>query len=311
MVVPWTGASFDCRTEPPAEVSKYDPVDLEELERTELDTDSPGHIALGEGAAWTFDGFNVVALDLRSGKIRGSLLPLSADASRELIGGDEVAAGFGSVWLASGAKIFRIDAARRRVTDSSRGTEADELDLAVSADRLWTAVKNGRTITRLSPGDLRVIARLRLPRGVKRGGGQRTRGEGGLSLAGDDHALWAADSQRMSVVKIDGRSLRVLRETRLPATPLDAALGNGALWVATDRGQVVEIDPRTGRIRNRFDTGIYISHLAVGPRGVYATGYDDDALIKLDPSTGDVQSTKIEGPSGLAAGPGGVWVTRE
>ncbi len=298
-----TGPSFNCSVldEPPAEISKYEPVDLDEVENIKLDADETGHIAVGEGAAWSFDGPNVVRLDLRSGEITDSLLR----------GGGEIAAGLKAVWVASGPTLVKIDPRGVEVTAARKVLEAESLDLAVSPRGLWVAVKNGRTVARVSPNTLRRLARVRLLRAVERGTGQRTRGEGGLSLASTRDALWVADSQRVSLVRLEPRRLRVLGETRLPATPLDAATGGGAVWVATDDRRVVEVDARTGRIRASYPMNIAISHLAVSRGAVYATGYDDDRLVRLQTASGELTSTTMEGPSGLAVGGGGVWVTRE
>jgi streptogramin lyase len=88
------------------------------------------------------------------------------------------------------------------------------------------------------------------------------------------------------------------RVLRLGGRPLEMAVGQGSLWVLTcDRGctarsgpssgRLVRVDPRRGRILDSTELR-GADGLAVGPGGVFVTGFWSDTLRRLDPSTLEV-----------------------
>lgn len=88
---------------------------------------------------------------------------------------------------------------------------------------------------------------------------------------------------------------RLERRLRLPDRPRDIAIAGESVWVATDRGRLVSVDPRSAEtIRSvDLDSGS-LSHVAAGAGAIWATSYDDDAVFRVGAT--DLQPTEPRGP---------------
>jgi YVTN family beta-propeller protein len=95
----------------------------------------------------------------------------------------------------------------------------------------------------------------------------------------------------------------------------DAAVGFGLVWLSVARsGEVVALDPRSGKIRHRFRVGGRPGSIATGGGAVWVglvNGGDiPDVLLKLNPRTGAKRSTTPYpwGINALAPGPNALWI---
>src|SRR4051794_5029009 len=59
-----------------------------------------------------------------------------------------------------------------------------------------------------------------------------------------------------SVVAIDPQTVSVLGETRLGATPMAVAVGEGSVWVTIPEQTLVRVDAQTRKVRARIDLGM-------------------------------------------------------
>jgi streptogramin lyase len=92
-----------------------------------------------------------------------------------------------------------------------------------------------------------------------------------------------------------------------------AAYGGGSLWFVVGQApaMLIEADPRTSRVIGRpirLDRSRVIG-LAFGAGAVWATGFEDGKLIRVDAKTRRVTTTRVgEGPVGVVVAGGRVWV---
>lgn len=119
----------------------------------------------------------------------------------------------------------------------------------------------------------------------------REPGIGGLPVVTRDRVWVAADD---TLVAIDPRTNRIASRIRLSdgAWPWSVAATKDALWAADERsGEVIRVDLRSGEQQ----------HIAVGARcftviahgsNVWATSYEGQSVVRIDPDNGDVLARK-------------------
>jgi hypothetical protein len=96
--------------------------------------------------------------------------------------------------------------------------------------------------------------------------------------------------------------------------PTTIAAGYGGVWVGTGRGDVIRIDPASGRVRERFERIVSPSSVSglVAAYGSVWVGGSSRPLARLDLSAGRIEEVpahgvRTAGPGPMAAGAGSVW----
>ncbi len=122
-----------------------------------------------------------------------------------------------------------------------------------------------------------------------------------------------------SVALVAAKTGKVVGRAEAVPSPVLSRFGEGALWNISLDGQLTKIDPTTGKVLARRNTGVPIPcGLAVGEGSVWVTDCTSPTLVQIDPET--VVPTEITLPkeheiSGtdtgeVAVGAGSVWVAR-
>jgi streptogramin lyase len=135
-----------------------------------------------------------------------------------------------------------------------------------------------------------------------------------ISLAAGFGRLWIADLARNEVWQVDPTTGKVVgTATAVPSGPVSMAAGDGGVWVASLlAGTVTELDPRSGQVKATAVLPDGAVRLAVGPGAVWVTG-QTDTLTRIEPSADGTalrwHTVRVgQGPIGVAAGSGSVWV---
>ena len=130
---------------------------------------------------------------------------------------------------------------------------------------------------------------------------------GAVALNG---ALWVANYDSGTIVRIDPRSNRVTRTIRLGRTGCWLDAGAGALWVARDgAAAVVRIDARTFRQESiRVDSVPFDADVAFG--SVWVTSFAEGTVVRIDPRTRKIVRRFALGGNATAVEPGfgSIWV---
>jgi len=187
-----------------------------------------GALAVGEGAVWAMS--NSQATLMRIDPARNAVV-----AKIKIAPPEAAAAGDGAVWLSDPSEntVSRVDPATNRVTATIH-VGPQPKGIAVSPGAVWVALTNGDRIVRVDPATNRVVATARL--------GYQPCG----FLAADETGVWSTGGHCGDVVtRVDARTNR--RITNLGEVfPAGIQVAFGSVWVATDAGNVDQLDPRSG-----------------------------------------------------------------
>jgi DNA-binding SARP family transcriptional activator/ABC-type branched-subunit amino acid transport system substrate-binding protein len=139
-------------------------------------------------------------------------------------------------------------------------------------------------------------------------------------------AIWIVDADARTVLRVVSSS-RVVETLATGATPTDIAYGAGSVWVANGRPlpnaqfigpvatAVAQLDPTTRTERATFRlrrargavSNLVDNHLAVSSRVVWAVA-PDFSVVRVDPVTGKMRTTRALPAAAVATGRAGVWV---
>lgn len=283
---------------------------------------------------WTAEyGADLLASDRASGEKPAHVaVPLSYTAT-------DLAAGFGSVWIAAGGgrpTIYRIDQQTRRLVAGIElaamwGSKGRRTYVAAGEGAVWATVNVLDSVFRVDPHTGTItdtIAVGPIPASDKLG-----------RVAAGEGAVWVLHNRTVS--RIDPVSRRVVSRIAVPGLLLgvgEILAAGGSVWVAAG-STVTRIDPRTGAIvatiatawdpavpANRFVVG----HMVLAGGTLWALAFQTSgsfmeptsgryALVEIDPGSSAVRSTRqlgtgdasslFFGPT-LAATDAAIWVSQ-
>jgi streptogramin lyase len=262
-----------------------------------------GGVQAGADAVWVQRGGEAVRVDPRSHRVVARV-PLGPPGSG--LG----AAGDGSLWLTHIAQetVTRVDPASGRTVATIRvpgaGDAPKSMAVAVGAGGVWVGYTYaGTTLTRIDPATNTVAATVKLPNPP-------------VVIAAGDRAVmvagWGGDAYQ-----IDPATNRVVASFPSCAADNDVAYGAGAFWIGCGEGRLLRVDPVAHRVTAALELGAAIGsagEVAADGRTVWVAGLGD-TLLRVDPQTNTiVGSLPVTGPggdylTGLAVGPGAVWLT--
>jgi Tol biopolymer transport system component len=237
----------------------------------------PNEIAIGEEGVWVTTVDAVVRLDPQTADVVARIDLAEADSAIPG-GGEGIAVGFGSVWVANPEHdprspqgttggVARIDPETNRAVDSVVFTERTPTQVAVGEGAVW--VTTGDAVTRLDPETLEIEATI-------------------------------------SMNRRPGDLIPVLT---------DIAVGEGAVWVVAavepphQGNAIARIDPRTNRVVALVELVGRASEVAIGEGAVWALEEEPGVVVRIDPTTNsEVARIDLPGADGLATAEGSIWV---
>ena len=217
-----------------------------------------------------------------------------------------VAVGGGAVWVATWgverSRVVRIDPAGNRVV-ATIAVPRGQAALAVGADAVWVASSSNNSVSRIDPATNKVAATIDVDRQPS-----------GIAVAAG--SVWVASALDDTVSRIDPASNRVAATIPIPGqgSALSLAAAGGSVWVSGSRG-LGRIDPAGNRVT---PVDVCCGEVAAGAGGLWVANGMDRTVLRVDPATGRVlaripvpPAAAPEGPFGIAAAGGAVWVTSE
>ena len=175
---------------------------------------------------------------------------------------------------------------------------AEPIDAAAVGDALWVTTTDGRLV-RVDPASNRVV------------GAPQRLGRGPVSLVVGDSGLFAFDSDRGVVMRLDPRTGAVLRRRRVEGgTPLTGAVVGHTLWVGRQppeqdragQSEVLALDARslapTGR---SLPVGNMPAQIRVDGSTLLVVGQQDGTLTRIDTRTGDMRRVLVSPSPGRPA----------
>jgi YVTN family beta-propeller protein len=226
-------------------------------------------IGTGAGGVWVATGNDntLVQIDPQTGAVLATLRlprekgqPTTAPA---------VAVGEGAVWAASGIRLLKIDPATGTIVAGLRDLDCCHglIDIALGVGAVWIA-DLGEVVVRISPRTGTPTGKpVRSPYPSALAVGYGSVWVAGADQGGTHPAVWRIDSQTLQVTQTIP-----LGKTRLPGPNFGLATGDGAVWLADyDRGTLLRIDPATGAVVSTIRVGGHPWGVAVGARRIWVT----------------------------------------
>ena len=218
-----------------------------------------------------------------------------------------ISEGFGSLWTFTPLGeplVQRIDPEAGKVAATIPVTAGGgSLQGPVeAAGAMWLAAEDG-WITRIDPGTNRARRTLRLPAGDFECAG---------TLVAVGRGLWyAPEGCGDTAFRIDPRTSRVTARVKAGDGYLTAITeGGGSLWLLTQQGEVLRVDPRTGKVRERSAVADSGGFIAFGEGALWVRA-DAERLVKVDVET--LKAVRVDRlpaaplPGDILAAGGAVW----
>lgn len=146
---------------------------------------------------------------------------------------------FKDIWTVScaDAALIRMEAKTGKVIAKiATGASSMPGVLAADSDSVWMLTDNKTTLSRVDPGDNKIIAEVRLPAGCE----SITFGEG---------ALWAACPDASWLLRINTLTNLIEQRIEVSAGPEAVAVGEGSVWVLCKKeGKLERVDPKTNKV---------------------------------------------------------------
>ena len=284
-----------------AELVRLDPTSGDRTDSIEVgDPTTIGHLAIGDGKVW-LAACGLVQIDIDEAEV--------VQSNDDPAACGPIAYGAGAVWRVMGRELVKLDpstgeqASARLPGRVDRDVVAEGVDLAAGPEGVFVANPSDGSVTRFDT-DLNMTRRVRLPLA---GRGYWIRA---MAIAARPGELWVSDEHARSLYGLDPRSLALERRLPLPDRPRDIAIAGEAVWVATDRGRLVSMDPRSAETIRSVDLGSgSLSHVAAGGGAIWVTSYEDDAVFRVDATDLQRRELELHQPAGIAANGRQVWLS--
>src|SRR6266540_3707326 len=227
-----------------------------------------------------------------------------------------LAFGAGSLWIASGERLARVDPSNDEVlaTIPIAPDDSGPAGVAFGAGAVWVPVAVPGSVWRIDPKTNKAVAKIPLGESLA----------GFIGVTATDDAVWISSGEQQNgerggiLMRIDPHRNRVTARGHVMCLvdtggPLGftqtIALGAGSVWLADPlSGVVLRVDPTDLEVVARIRTGA-ITALAFGSGGVWAVG--KPGILRIDPATSRVTAmlpaAEVEGVLMVTTGAGWVW----
>jgi YVTN family beta-propeller protein len=171
------------------------------------------------------------------------------------------------------------------------------------------SVRIGSTLAPALPRGGKVIARIRVGRGV------RPPNRSGPMAVGEG-AVWAMSDPEATLMRIDPAQNAVVAKIKV-GLPEAAVAGDGAVWLSDpSENTVSRVDPATNTVTAIIHVGPQPQGIAVSPGAVWVANAGGPSVWRIDPATNRVVARIRIGPkraccaehTNVIASPRAVWV---
>jgi glutamine cyclotransferase len=177
------------------------------------------------------------------------------------------------------------------------GVDGSPCSLAEAGGHIWITAFDGNELNEVDPATNEVIQTYRMPGGP-------------CGIVERDGTLWI-ETQR-TLVTFDPERREVIDRMRIPGGVFGVASTPSGLWgMSPQATQVVQIDPRSGRVLARVDIEGPLAGLAVDGDQIWTVSGRSE-LVRIDPRSHSIaERIKLESfePEGLAIGGHFLWVS--
>lgn len=180
----------------------------------------------------------------------------------------------GTLWIETQNSLVAFDPARREATGRVR-IPGGIFSVTSTPSGLWGMAPEATQVVQIDPDSRRIVGRVDIEGPL-----------GGLAVQGDQ--IWTV-SGRSELVRIDSRSHSIAQVIKLESfEPEGLAIDGNFLWVSSSfEGNVLRVDGRTGKVRNRLPVdGSLFGGIVIGDS--YWVSSNNGTIYQLDTETGEV-----------------------
>jgi DNA-binding beta-propeller fold protein YncE len=215
-------------------------------------------------------------------------------------GGPGLAFAGGSLWVANAGQrqVARVEPDADPTTIP---VGASPNAMVAAQDAVWVVAQTqsgGGLLARIDSGGNRVDRRIPLPYPPT-----------GLAVTPDGRTVWLAATKDRTLRSFDTGTGNPGERVKLGLVPDQVAVGDGAVWVTSSRGDaVLRIDPATSKAKE-IRVGNGPSGIAFGADRVWVANSQDGTVSTIDPQTGEVGTLRLGfRPVAVAVDQRAVWV---
>lgn len=226
-----------------------------------------GAMSIAHGALWVADcqEKTLNRIDVKAGKLALAIPTGIGSADGEM----NVAAGAGSIWVASDAKgvIARVDPKTNRVI-ATVATKPGAVYLTFGFGALWAVSAGEQTLQRIDPKTNTVVATIAVGK------------QPGFLTAGED-SVWVQEQGDGTVAAIDPATNAIRGRIKVGANLKygDIDTGGGKVWLRTTDDQTFAvIDPKTLQVVARKGKAVGSGALRYARKGVWTSAHDNHTL---------------------------------
>jgi len=235
--------------------------------------------------------------------IRLPLARLKPDSTIDIGGDRRMTSGDGGIWVSSreSGKVTKVDAKTNKPADPIEVGKEPCAGLATGSGSLLVPLCGAPGLARV---DLKTSAVTVIAKGLT------------ADMVGPVSAvssIWIVSDAKGTLTRIDPEANTVVAEMPLGAKALALAFGQSALWVTTDKDELLKISPYTIVTNEIVKVGKSPRSIAIGEGAVWTLNTGDGTVSRVDPKTNKVANTiKLGTPltgGQIAVGEGSVWVS--
>jgi DNA-binding beta-propeller fold protein YncE len=242
------------------------------------------------------------ALSFAAEELPADKLVLQAEIQR---GGDFIGFGFNSLWMMSGDRLARVNAADNSVIDIDLNSRGRYQAPGIGEGAVWVPSTGKKMILKVDP----IINKLvqEIPAQILTNEGSIGVGEGGVwvvTRAGADTKL----------TRFNPRSGAVDANIQMPALSAGVVVDFGSVWVTGySNGELYRIDPKINAVVATIKLHSSPRFIASGEGSIWVLNQGDGSVQRIDGKTGELLATIETGLQGyggdIACGGGYVWVS--
>ena len=278
---------------------RIDPATYQTVAAVAVGTD-PAAVVGGGGLVWVAsrrDG-TVTVVDPATNRVQ---LSIPASGSGPVgQGGPGLAFASGSLWVAN-ARQRQIARVEPDADPTAIPVDGSPNAIAAAQDAVWVAARTqsgGGLLARIDAGTNRVVHTVPLRHAPS-----------GLTITPDGRTVWLAIPGDRAIHRVDASAGRVVGQIKLPLVPDQVAVGGGAVWVTSNRGDaVLRINAASHAIQT-IRVGNGPSGIAFGADLVWVANGQDGTVSTIDPQNNEVGTQHLGfRPTAVAVEQRAVWV---
>jgi streptogramin lyase len=218
-------------------------------------------------------------------------------------GGSAIGFGFGSLWIAAGGRLSRVDAVDDTIVDIKLGEGSGPCrNVAVGEGAAWVPDCGLGVIYKIDPNSNQIVRKIEADLFSQEG-----------SIGVGYGAVWAITTEdgERTLTRFNARTGEVQAKILLPSGSSDIAVAYGSVWVTgIAKGELYRVSPKDNVVTSTLSLEPTPRFVVPADGSLWILGEANGVLQQVDGQTGQL-TAKIEtgqaGWSHITSGGGYVW----